>query len=278
VSWELTDDVERFAATAGEFLRSRPVPHTTLLTLVDTLRRGLQTYGSDAPVFGWWRTPSGAVGGVLLHTPPHPMIFSEIPPEAIPAAVAAVAGRPPSAVNLLAGTAEVFAQQWRQCTGATATVSYQTRLHRLETLIPPAVPPPGAARPAGAGDRERLLRWFDAFFDDIDEDHPNTAESVDDRLAYDGVTLWESGGAPVSMAVRSRSTAGMIRVQYVYTPPELRGNGYAGAATAAATREALAAGARDVVLHTDLANPVSNRIYRKLGYQPVEDRTVVELA
>ena len=55
--WELTEDVEAFASTAGEFLRSRPVEHTVLLTLVDTLRRrGLHAYGPGDPIFGWWRT------------------------------------------------------------------------------------------------------------------------------------------------------------------------------------------------------------------------------
>jgi predicted GNAT family acetyltransferase len=31
------------------------------------------------------------------------------------------------------------------------------------------------------------------------------------------------------------------------------------------------AGARHVVLFTDLANPVSNSIYPKIGYRPVHD-------
>ena len=62
----------------------------------------------------------------------------------------------------------------------------------------------------------------------------------------------------------------------VYTPPEQRGRGYGGAVTAAVTRAALDAGADDVVLFTDLANPTSNALYQRLGYRPVEDRTVVE--
>jgi predicted GNAT family acetyltransferase len=89
------------------------------------------------------------------------------------------------------------------------------------------------------------------------------------------VLLWEVDGEPVSMAVRSRLEAGMSRVQYVYTPQEHRGHGYAGGATVAATQDALAAGAQEVVLVTDLANPISNGLYWKLGYRPVEDRTVV---
>lgn len=70
----------------------------------------------------------------------------------------------------------------------------------------------------------------------------------------------------------------MARVVGVYTPPRSRGCGFAGAATVAATRAALAGHASEVVLFTDLANPTSNRLYQRLGYQPVEDRVVMEFA
>ena len=67
----------------------------------------------------------------------------------------------------------------------------------------------------------------------------------------------------------------MVRVGPVYTPPGLRGRGYGGAATAAVSQAALGAGAREVVLYTDLANPTSNALYQRLGYRPVEDRVVL---
>jgi predicted GNAT family acetyltransferase len=53
------------------------------------------------------------------------------------------------------------------------------------------------------------------------------------------------------------------------------GRGYAGGATVAVSQAALDAGATDVVLYTDLANPTSNALYQRLGYRPVEDRTVL---
>ncbi len=62
----------------------------------------------------------------------------------------------------------------------------------------------------------------------------------------------------------------MVRVSLVYTPPELRGRGYAGAVTAAASQQALRAGAQELLLYTDLANPVSNSVYQRIGYRPVE--------
>ena len=115
-----------------------------------------------------------------------------------------------------------------------------------------------------------------AFHDDIGEDFGDVEGMVDDKLSYGGLTLWEVDGSPVSMAGASRLEAGMFRAMAVYTPPELRGRGYAGAVTTAVSQAALDAGAADVVLFTDLANPTSNALYQRLGYRPIEDRTVVE--
>jgi predicted GNAT family acetyltransferase len=79
------------------------------------------------------------------------------------------------------------------------------------------------------------------------------------------------------MARASTPLAGMSRVTSVYTPMALRGHGYGSAVTAAASRWALEAGASDVVLFTDLANPISNAIYPRLEYRPVHDAVVLAL-
>ncbi|WP_420713399.1 GNAT family N-acetyltransferase [Streptomyces sp. NRRL WC-3549] len=88
---------------------------------------------------------------------------------------------------------------------------------------------------------------------------------MDDRIAHGGLVLWEDGGVPVSMAGVSRTVAGTARVSVVYTPPEHRGRGYAAAVTAGAGRTAREAGAGEVLLFADLANPTSNGVYLRIG-------------
>jgi predicted GNAT family acetyltransferase len=78
------------------------------------------------------------------------------------------------------------------------------------------------------------------------------------------------------MAGHTPPAEGSARIVAVYTPERHRGRGYAGAVTAAATRAAQRAGAREVVLFTDLANPVSNGLYRKLGYVGLRDYVELE--
>ncbi|BCJ44249.1 N-acetyltransferase [Actinoplanes ianthinogenes] len=270
MTWEITSDLERFAAAAGDFLRASPVRHTVFLTLIDNLRvRGRHAYGPADPFFGWWTTSSGAVDGVLLQTPPHPVLFSSLPPEAVPAAVEALADRPISGVTMAEGDIPAFAGERSYVAGM------RTRLFRLGTLTPPDPAPPGFARPATVADRDLLLTWVADFEAFVGEPREDTSELVDDHLAYAGVTLWIDGGRPVAMAIRSRPQAGMVRILRVWTPPELRRRGYAGGATTAATRAALDEGASEVVLYTDLANPTSNALYQRLGYRPVEDRAMV---
>ena len=57
----------------------------------------------------------------------------------------------------------------------------------------------------------------------------------------------------------------------MYTPPELRGRGYASACVAALSARELDEGRRFCFLYTDLSNPVSNAIYQRIGYTPVSD-------
>ena len=93
-------------------------------------------------------------------------------------------------------------------------------------------------------------------------------------LTGGGCWLWSTAAAACRWRRGDGLIAGSARVGPVYTPPEHRGRGYGSAVTAAATGDVLADGAIPV-LFTDLANPVSNRIYPPLGYYPVEDRLFV---
>lgn len=44
------------------------------------------------------------------------------------------------------------------------------------------------------------------------------------------------------------------------------------------TRAALAAGAAEVLLFADLANPTSNGLYQRIGYRPITDFAVYDFS
>jgi predicted GNAT family acetyltransferase len=59
------------------------------------------------------------------------------------------------------------------------------------------------------------------------------------------------------------------------TPPAHRGHGCATSLVAHASTWALGSGAIGCTLFTDLAHPVSNRIYERIGYRRVGTRATV---
>jgi GNAT superfamily N-acetyltransferase len=279
MAWTLTDELGDYLAAAEGFLRSRPVQHTIQLSVVETLRaRGASAFGEPAPLFGWWRSGTGEITAAVLHTPPYPVLLTRLPEHSAEPLAEALAGRRRQlpGVNAPGGDAAQFAAAWSRLTGASSQESRRSRLFRLGQLWPPAPGPHGNARVATTADRALLESWLAAFAEEIGESAGRpAADVVDDRLSYRGLTLWEAGGAAVSLAGLGRPTAGAVGVSPVYTPPERRRHGYAGAVTAAVSQAALDAGAGHVVLFTDLANPTSNALYQRLGYRPVEDRVVL---
>ena len=283
MTWTLTADLGDYRAVAGGFLRSRPVDNTIQLVALDSLEaHGLSAFGHVAPLFGWWRSGAGPVTAALLHTPPFPVLLTRLPADTAgnPAADLAEAlagrGRQLPGVNAEQGDAEAFAAAWSRLTGATWREFRRSRLFRLEQLVAPDPSPPGAGRVATAADRELLESWLAAFRQELADLGGPGAGMIEDRISHGGLTLWEAGGAAVSLAGSTRPVEGVIRLGPVYTPPEQRGRGYGGAVTAAVSRAALDAGAAHVVLFTDLANPTSNALYRRLGYRPVEGRLVLK--
>ena len=281
MAWTLTRNLDLFAGTAGELLRAEPVRHTLPLTLLATLHAsGPSTFGDDPPRYGWHGSADGLLDGVVMQTPPFPVLVAALPAGSAPDLIRLLGedGGLPAAANVSSTDEAAFSAAWAEATGGSTTVAQRQRLFRLGRLVPPDPAPPGAARIADTGDRELLIEWTEAFDREAHSvARHNTGWAVDDRISHAGLTLWEASGQPVAMAGSTRDVAGVVRVAGVYTVPAHRQRGYGGAVTAAVTRDALDAGASAVVLFTDLANPTSNALYQRLGYRPVGDRVLLDL-
>jgi GNAT superfamily N-acetyltransferase len=281
MGWRMTGDVAGFLDAAGPYLQRERARNTVILTVTAQLRLNPPGHSSPAdqrfrPLFGWWTGPDG---GAFMHTPPFPLLLTA-GPDAAAELAAALAGRPLSGINAEPEAARRFARIWRAAAGGKVGVHQRQRLYRLGELTWPDPAPDGASLVAAGADAALVTGWFNAFGREAGElgGGQDAGAVVRDRLSYGGVTLWQAGSAPVSLAAVSRLVAGMVRVGPVYTPPPLRGHGYASAVTAAVSAAARAAGAAEVLLFTDLANPVSNSIYQRIGYRPVEDRVLLSFS
>ncbi|GGQ29876.1 GNAT family N-acetyltransferase [Streptomyces mutabilis] len=280
--WQLTEDVDDFLARAGGFLCSRPVPHIAALTAIMRLRaRGAAAYGPEAPLFGRLEN-AGEVRAAFQRLPSHGLAPTPLTPrqaEALAAHLADLGHRLPH-VSAEDRTAAAFAEAWQRRTGATPALRVRLRLHRLGTLTPPLPLAAGRARVVDEEDREHLMRWCAEFAADVGEAVTVDADTwAGTRFADKSYTFWETpDGTPVSMAGANPMIAGVVQVDPVHTPAPLRGRGYAGAVTAEVSRAARAAGAQEVVLYTNAADPTSNALYRRLGYRPVVDWAVYDFA
>jgi predicted GNAT family acetyltransferase len=113
-----------------------------------------------------------------------------------------------------------------------------------------------------------MILWSRAFQHEIGESADDTEPRVDRGLAARQLWLWDRNRETVSMAVAREPIDGVVRLSGVYTPPEKRKHGYVAACVHALSTRLRDAGYR-CILYTDLANPTSNSIYRRIGYRAV---------
>jgi hypothetical protein len=269
-------EVEAFLERAKPFLQEREAEHNLILGLSSQLRRDPRLYGED-PYLAVVEDAS-TVRGVVFRTPPHNLILSELDDErAIEPIVAAARDEFASLPGVVGPKerAEQFAAAWEAATGAKGRLELAQRIFRVDEVDPPEGVP-GRMRAYEPSDRELAIHWMDAFTAEaIPENapHPESSEAFVARRQQDphgGLVFWEDG-QPVSFAGYGGLTPHGIRIGPVYTPPELRGRGYASALTAALTQQLLDGGRQFCFLFTDLANPTSNSVYQRIGYRPVAD-------
>ncbi|WP_329072790.1 GNAT family N-acetyltransferase [Amycolatopsis sp. NBC_01480] len=274
----LTENLGDFFVRAEGFLHSRPALHNTPLTVLEKLRK---LPGGEAIVFGWMERGGEVCATFYLRQSARLSVTPLSAGQAeVLAAYLAGLGRSLAGVTAEHDTAAAFAEAWHQRTNAAPTLTQPLHLYRLGTLTPPEPRPAGRGRAVGEPDRAQLIRMCSEFVTAVGEVPAVDADSwASSRFADRHFTFWEApDGTPVSMAARTSMIAGMVRIDPVYTPARLRGHGYAGAVTVEASRAALAAGAKDVVLYTDPANRTSNALYQRIGYVRITDFAVYDFA
>jgi predicted GNAT family acetyltransferase len=273
----------KFFSDAGEFLERvqpflvrREAEHCLILGLLDGLRSGEQ-WGSDPPLMAAAEEGS-EVKAVALMTPPHNLILSWTADDSALDAIAHdlhARGVAIPGVNSSAEIARRFALKWSELSGRTSRAQMAQRIYQLSCVTNQGRAA-GRLREPSQSDEALMRKWRAAF--SIDAEHMDAEEAAKQAALpmpkSRHLMLWEVEGSAVSMAGYAGPTPNGIRVAWVYTPPANRGKGFAGACVAALSQKLLDEGRKFCFLYTDLANPVSNHVYQKIGYEPVTDATV----
>ena len=288
-------DPTLFLAAAHRVLEAMPVESNIIATLTDDVLAGTSPYRHHL-----WLTvhrapaaPDTVVGLAKLTewglaTTPLLPPDDQLPPDgsgaevdtaevdtaevdAAAAAVVAAVRAHGAVVPRVSGVGAVAPAVVRALVADGAEIAERTNMlvYDLVDLVAP-VGVPGRARTAGPDDLDLVTRWLFAFHDEVehggrtDELRSHAVTTVDEGR----MMLWvDEDGETVSMSGVRHPALGLSRVGPVYTPPERRRRGFAGAVTAAATRRGFELGATRTMLYTDADFPTSNHVYQQLGYR-----------
>ena len=282
------EDPGEFLDATGDYLAVQPVVSTVVATVAERINRDRAAgvpWPKGVPCWFVAVVQDGDVVGAGMRTATfgaYPLFLLPMSDEAAGelARVILDRGEQVSSANGALPAVQVFCEEVAAWTGGTAEVAIHTRLFELGDLVD-ARPVEGRLRAPRADEEPLVIRWYDAFMADADEQaerprgssaHDSPGPEVIRRHMSEGrIAIWEdASGRPVSVVGASQTAFGVSRVGPVYTSPADRGRGFASAAVAAVSRRILADGAR-ACLFTDQANPTSNKIYQQLGYRAVVD-------
>jgi predicted GNAT family acetyltransferase len=172
--------------------------------------------------------------------------------------------------------AETFAKSYSTKRQLDYVTNKEQRIYEL-TSVNEEVPQIGNVRLMDEKDMPFFPYWLEAFsaaseqYCKTEMRIPKDAETYLHRISQKKLYVLEENGLPVSIAGFLREMQTVIGVGYVYTPPYYRGKGYATSCVAQLSQIALDKGFSKCVLYTDLANPTSNSIYKRIGYNPICD-------
>lgn len=212
---------------------------------------------------------AGEVVGAAVHSPPHPMLVTASPSPVLEAIARCVAHVPISAVSCTTDAAERFARCWQQLTGAQVRLFRPMRIFQLDAVSEvPATS--GSFGLATHDDLDTAAGFIRAFQQEASVAPSDARAYALAAISTQRLFFWRDP-LPVACAAWAGPTPNGVRVNAVYTPPALRGRGYATSCVAALSAHLLASGRRFCFLYTDLSNATSNRIYPRIGYRPVCD-------
>jgi uncharacterized protein len=262
-----------FLGRCGPLLEKNPAEHNLILSLCQTadlrMKRGEKTDIRLTTVFSDDDFVIAAV-----QTPPSNLVLSRAgahQPE-IEKLAETLANQNAEFPGIIgpSDVASAFATAWTGLTGKKFVEYMDQIVYALTKVVFPP-PIPGEFRLARPEEAEMIGRWMSAFSEDtLPKAEHLTEESgikkAQTLIAANRVAVWAVGGNPVAIATVG-GTNEVARIGSVYTPPEHRGHGYASAVVAHISQTQLDHGKKMCCLYADARNPVSNSIYRKIGYE-----------
>lgn len=261
-----------FLAKCGSHLEQNEAEHNLILSLCRSAEQKLKRGEKIDMRFSALFNDNDFVLAAV-QTPPHNLVLSKSSQPEIEKLAETLAEKKfhfPGIVGP-SDVASIFANKWTQLTGQNAIEYMDQIIYVLrKTLLPPPVE--GEFRFARPEEASLIAGWITAFAQDAlpKAQHmmgESALKKAKEKIESSQLAVWAIKGKPVAQASIAGITENVTRIGMVYTPPEQRGHGYASAVVAHLSQLQLDQGKKMCCLYADARNPVSNSIYRKIGYE-----------
>lgn len=274
---EIFSNPSSFLGRTENYFRGNEVRYSLIYSLSERLKEDLYFYGKENP---WFMTVSE--GNILccacLRTPPYNLIVSYFNGETEKIAqflcntLNSEFGSIPGVVGDVE-LAKPFADKYCASNNIKIKRVMNQRIYKLEKVNDIELPD-GIFRIASESDKELLDEWRNAFaFEALGKEKAELGS--ESKIKAGSIFIWETD-EPVSMALKCRPLLNGVSIGEVYTPEKFRNKGYATACVISLCRLILDSGYKYCTLYTDLANPASNSIYKKMGFFPVCDSIQID--
>ena len=260
-----------FLESAGHWLEQEEAKNNLILGIATFFK----SYSGPLKVQPYFLTAedNGSIVGAALMTPPRRLLITSMPDPAVSAIAEFMFAEAVLVPGVLGPTTETkrFTDYWTSRTGKLCRPKMSERIYACKT-VNSTNHAPGRLRPTTKEDQSLLSEWCVQFCLDarIEDETVDFQTRLPHKIANQSLFVWDND-EPVSMAGLVRETVHGIAISWVYTPSHLRKRGYATSCVATLTQRILHSGKHFCCLYTDLANPTSNSIYQKIGYQPICD-------
>jgi ribosomal protein S18 acetylase RimI-like enzyme len=172
---------------------------------------------------------------------------------------------------------ESFTALWSQMFGGSAARVTEERVYKLTgySQLPIVA---GSIRPAALPDAEQLVEWMAEYENEVTTNPviANKREYILNEISKGNVFVWMDG-LMVSMIIRTMQTSHGTALGCLFTPPVLRGRGYATMLTQFLCQRVLQEGQQFCSATVQPGNETANHLLLKLGFTIVCDIEEIKL-
>jgi predicted GNAT family acetyltransferase len=274
---EFYEDIELFYDHVYSFLIEKEAENNLIFSILNAIKLNPNVYGDQFPLLVLVKD-NGRLELISIQTPPFKLVLSYTDNlQSIDTLIISLIQKGIELPGVL-GPKDVvqrFINLWSENRNVTPKLATQERIYKLIVVSDDTL---GERKVIQSTKKNQslIIKWAkdfitEAFPESIEEHMHNMEKRLVPDIDQGRFFLLLENDKVVSMAKKAGKTPNGNLVNFVYTPPALRRRGYATECVANLSKHILEEGNQFCFLFTDLANPISNSIYQKIGYKPIID-------